>query len=103
MNKKQIMTKAKQVLMNNGWIQGQIDLDKELHPEKEFNKEKMVDEILFQWDDGTIVLSSEGDLNINGYPEYMYSLEESLDKEFSKAGLFVEAYDGGTFHVTEDN
>ena len=57
-----------------------------------------VEKLIFQWEDGTVILSNEGSVGLtNDYNEFFYGLNE----DFKKAGLFVDAYDAGTFIITK--
>ncbi len=87
MKQETIYKKALKVLENNKYIQEQLD------------EESTLKDLLFQWSDGTVVLSNESSIYItnDGYLELLFGLTE----EFEKAGLFVEPYDAGTFIITK--
>lgn len=84
-----IYKKTKEVFLKNTHIVDQM---------KEQNV--LINDIIFIRD-GIVIISNETGVSFNNsnYPtEFVFGLEE----QFKKNKLFVEPYDGGSFHVTED-
>jgi len=103
MNKKQVLEKARKVLRNNKGYQEAVESYKETATRlTHWGEPETVEELIFQWEDGTVILSNEGSVRLTHY-NYNLELIYGLREEFEKAKLFVEPYDGGTFHITEDN
>ena len=100
MRQETILKKARKVLANNKGVQDWIKWHNETAKKLTHWGIASIDEMLFTWDDGTVVLSNESSIPItnDGYLELLYG----LNKEFKKAGLFVEAYDAGTFCISEE-
>jgi len=97
MNQKTILEKARQILQNNEEFQDEIKWYKET-----FNKEpEIVEELIFPWNNGTVILSNEGCISLTD--DYYNELLFDLDEQFEKAGILCEAYDGGTFILSSIN
>ena len=97
-----ILNKARKVLTNNkGYQEAVKDYNKTAKKLTHWGEAEIVEKLIFQWKDEneTVVLSNEGSVSLtDDYNEFFFG----LDEDFKKAGLWVEAYDGGTFHISED-
>ena len=99
MKNEKILIKARKVLSNNKYYQEAVKSHNEIAKKlTHWGQAESVERIIFICGDD-IVMSNEGSVILTEY-NYNSCLESSLDKEFKKAGLFVEAYDGGTFHIS---
>lgn len=100
MRPKTIMKRARKVLAaNKGYQEMKAWHDKTAKKLTHWGQAESEEELIFMWDDGTVVMSNEGSVTLTTEP--YGELAYGLDKDFKKAGLFVEPYDGGTFHITE--
>ena len=102
MRQETILKKARAVLAKNkGYQEAVNDYQETAKKLTHWGDAETVDKLIFQWDDDnkTVVLSNEGSVSLTSdmYNEFFYG----LDEDFKKAGLWVEAYDGGTFHITD--
>ena len=104
MNTKQIMKKTINVLKNNAFYQeskkDHIETAKTLtHWGTPETEEELVR--MGKHNDGTevVLLSNEGMIELE---LANYDMIPGLNEDFEKAGLFLEARDGGTWTVTED-
>jgi hypothetical protein len=102
MNKQQILRKAQKVLMRNEYVKEARNSHNKIAQDlKHWEKvsEEDINNMVFICDD-KVVLSNETSIEITQY-NYTSCLVESLERDFENAGLFVECYDGGTFHISE--
>jgi len=102
MKQETILKKAREVLNNNKGYQEAVNEHKEMLKKfPQWGEPESIEKLIFQWDNGTVILSNEGCISLcNDY--YNTELLYGLDEEFKKAGLFVEPYDGGTFIISEE-
>jgi hypothetical protein len=103
MRQNTILKKAREVLAKNKRYQEAVASYNETAKRiTHWEEAKDITKIIFQWNDEnkTVILSNEGNVHLtyDGSTELLYG----LDEDFKKAGLFVEAYDPGTFIITEE-
>jgi len=100
MNTNKILIKARKVLSENKGYQEAVKEYKDIASRLiHWGTSEKVEQLIKIVGD-QVVLSNEGSINLT-QAIYNTELLFNLDKEFKKAGLFVEPYDAGTFHICE--
>lgn len=101
-NTKKIMNKVIAILNNNKAYQEAVkDRNETAEKFPHWGLAETPEQLVRVWDDGSenevVSLSNEGSVRLTDsyYNEFYFN----LDDDFNKAGLHVEAYDGGSFHV----
>lgn len=102
MDNSKLIKKLKDVLLNNKQLQQEIknhnETAKRLTHWEVLDLKEYVNSIVSVWSSGEVVLSNEGTIELTD-AYYTTEFLFGLDSDFKTAGLFVEAYDAGTFHV----
>jgi len=89
MRNETILKKARNVFLKNKYVSQQMEEQK-----------IKIEDLIFKWKSGQVVFSNETGVEFT-HLYYSTELIFGLNEQLEKAGLFIEPYDSGTFHITE--